>query len=194
MFRLSRHLQTKSMMSVRQITNFVCRLKQAGYTLFANHYKTTKLVRITNSVQNGSQRFAKQFFVKLSSSCFARQAVSMTNSKRFFMQTEEVRLKHETLDNRRIVCSMVFAKFRKLTIFLAKFLFCSGFVVVREQCVARFMEQTHHDLERFSRVHTCTAQFSLFRNNMTSEIVACGIAACAVVVFSNKDNVSRLYR
>ncbi len=55
------------------------------------------------------------------------------------------------------------------------------------------MEQIQHDLELLSRVYTCTARFSLFRNNM-SEIAACGISAYAVVMFSNKNNVSRQYR
>ncbi len=50
-------------------------------------------------------------------------------------------------------------------------------------------EQIQHDLELLSRVHICTAQFSLFRDKMTSEIAACGIAACAVVIFSNEKKI-----
>ncbi len=47
------------------------------------------------------------------------------------------------------------------------------------------------DLELLSCV--CTAQFSLF-HNITSEVAACGIAACAVVMFTYKNNISKLYR
>ncbi len=53
------------------------------------------------------------------------------------------------------------------------------------------MEQIQHDLELLSRVHICTARFSLFCDNMTSEIAACGISACAVVIFSNKKKIWR---
>ncbi len=56
----------------------------------------------------------------------------MTNSKGFFVRTEEVRLRRKTLDDQRIVCSMVFIVFCELTIFSAKLSFCPSFIVVCE--------------------------------------------------------------
>ncbi len=52
------------------------------------------------------------------------------------------RLRRETLDDRRIVCSIVSVMFRELTIFSAKLFFRPGFVVVREWCVARCRNST----------------------------------------------------
>ncbi len=62
----------------------------------------------------------------------------MTNSEVFFIRTEEIWRRGETLDSRRIVCSMVFIEFRKLTIFLVKLSLCPCFTEVRKQCVALF--------------------------------------------------------
>ncbi len=95
--------------------------------LFANLDKTTKLVHTTNSVYVICSISGRH-----GSSCFTRQAVSMTNSEGFFASTEEVRLRRETLDDQRIVCSVVFTLFHKLTIFSAKLSFRPRFVVVCE--------------------------------------------------------------
>ncbi len=75
---------------------------------------------------------------------------------------------------------------------IGKFRYCLQ--TNRRFCLWTVAEQFHYDLKLLSRVHSCTAQLSLFRNNMINEIAACGFAACAVVMFSNKNNVSRLCR
>ncbi len=63
-----------------------------------------------------------------------------------------------------------------------------GLVHTCRQNLATVAEQIQH-YQHLSRVHTSTVQLNLFRNNRTREITVCGIAACAVVMFSNKNNI-----
>ncbi len=108
------------------------RKRQAGYTLFANHYKT----RMKPWNWYAPRIVCKRWFLAFCETRFVlfcqANGVPMTNSKGFFTQTEEVRLRCETLDDQRIVCSMVFVEFRELTIFSVKLSFHTSFVVVCE--------------------------------------------------------------
>ncbi len=79
-----------------------------------------------------SRIVCRRWFVAFHKTCFTRRTVFVINSKGFFVLSKEVRLRCKTLDNRRIVCSIVFVEFHELTIFSAKLSFHPGFVVVHE--------------------------------------------------------------